>query len=137
MAGQVTNGAKTGIVINNKRHPQYNSTNDRNVFALLRLDSPVNFAMSVELSINNQYSAPADGTDLTVLGLGVTTGDGSSPSKHDVMFCAGIAGCGEDSCQDYPGSTIVIRDGDKHIRVGVLSWGEGSCGREQYPGVYS
>jgi hypothetical protein len=30
MAGQATNGSKTGIVINYKRHLEYNSTNEKN-----------------------------------------------------------------------------------------------------------
>ncbi len=50
----------------------------------------------------------------------------------DVMFCAGIDGGSKDSCQGNSGSLIVICDGDKHIQVGVVSWGEG-CARERYP----
>jgi secreted trypsin-like serine protease len=62
-AGQTTDGAESRTVNAYKKHPQYNSNTERNDFALLRLSSPVNFATSVELFINDQYSVPGDGAD--------------------------------------------------------------------------
>jgi secreted trypsin-like serine protease len=50
----------------------------------------------------------------------------------DLMFCAGADGGGKDSWQGNSGGPIVICNGDKHIQVGVVSWGQG-CAREQYP----
>ena len=52
----------------------------------------------------------------------------------EVMFCAG--GKGKDSCQGDSGGPIVIKHGNAHSQVGVVSWGEG-CNRPGIPGVYA
>lgn len=103
------------------------------------------------------------GNDLQILGLGVTdTGflaeqlrdatveifsdndclniygpvsdNGISP---DSMFCAGIpVSGGIDTCYGDSGGPAVRRVGNKHIQVGVTSWGLG-CAEAGYPGVYA
>jgi secreted trypsin-like serine protease len=107
--------------------------------------------------------SPSNGQDLTVLGIGLTEekhgnsyanelrdmdyqaidmADCNAGSAYngkvfdDNMFCADAKGDGKDSCQGGSGGPIVIRDGNKHIQVGVVSWGYG-CTQEGYPGVYA
>lgn len=52
----------------------------------------------------------------------------------EVMFCAG--GKGKDSCQGDSGGPIVVKEGNSHYQVGVVSWGYG-CNRPGIPGVYA
>lgn len=150
-SGSTNNGAVRVSVSNEAKHPNYNDNTVENDFLLLKLSEPVTMNTNVVLSLNDQYATPADGEDLTVLGLGATSEGGSSPSilrdvvvqaidtnecnqayNGDVddtsMFCAGVDGGGKDSCQGDSGGPIVKRIGDQHVQVGVVSWGEG-CAR--------
>ena len=43
---------------------------------------------------------------------------------------------GIDSCQGDSGGPIVIRNGNEHVQVGVVSFGIG-CADRDYPGVYA
>jgi trypsin len=162
-AGETSNGAVYREVSKYKKDPNYNDYTSENDFALLKLQSPVTLSTILELSINDSMGSPSNGQDLTVLGLGLTTeGNGNSAANKlrdvevqaidtadcnagsaydgevydDSMFCAGVEGGVKDSCQGDSGGPIVIRDGNKHIQVGVVSWGTG-CAQESYPGVYA
>jgi len=131
------------------QHPNYDDFTTSNDFRLLRLSQDVTIGGSnVVLSINDQSSRPSNGQDLTVLGLGTTSEDGNEADiLRDVvvqaiptstcnqpisyggdveanMFCAGVNGGGKDSCQGDSGGPIVIRNGNQHIQVGVVSWGK-------------
>jgi secreted trypsin-like serine protease len=142
--------AETVNIIDEARHPDYDSSTVANDFLLLRLRESVTMETDVVLSLNDQFSVPTAGQDLTTLGLGTTSQGGSgadflrdvvvnaisgdncnSADKYDgeiqdsVMFCAGVNGGGKDSCQGDSGGPIVIRNGDEHIQVGVVSWGYG------------
>lgn len=50
------------------------------------------------------------------------------------MFCGRGAGGGNDSCQGDSGGPITNSNG---VQVGVVSWGQGCCGDEDYSRVYS
>jgi secreted trypsin-like serine protease len=137
-------------IIGEASHPDYDDDTVANDFLLLRLRESVTMETDVVLSLNDQFSAPTVGQDLTTLGLGATSESGygadflrdvvvkaisgdncNSADKYagviqdDIMFCAGVNGGGKDSCQGDSGGPIVIRDGDRHIQVGVVSWGYG------------
>jgi hypothetical protein len=52
-------------------------------------------------------------------------------------FFSGVNGGGKDSCQGDSGGPIVVRqNGNTHVQVGVVSWGNG-CARPDFPGVYA
>ena len=126
-------------------------------FRLFKLANPVKTSGSVGLSLNSQFSTPAAGQRLTIIGNGNTVEDGfqsdvlleaevlavdtetcNGPYQGEVidsvMFCAGDKG--KDTCQGDSGGPIVIVDGDTHTQVGVVSWGYG-CSRPGYPGIYA
>ena len=157
--GTLTEGSVRARVRRSKRHPNYNSRTLENDFVLLRLWEDVPMSTEVTLSLNSQYVVPSEGDPVTTLGLGTLQqgGDVSNILRDvevfainsevcnrsyngevidDVMFCAGVPGGGKDSCQGDSGGPVVVRNGNSHSLVGVVSWGIG-CALPGYPGVYA
>jgi secreted trypsin-like serine protease len=112
------------------------------------LEEPITVTTPVTLSLNDQQSVPARGQMLTVIGVGNTEEGGEQANIlqelevptvsleacnaedsydgaiiDDVMFCSGVQEGGVDSCQGDSGGPIVVKDGDSHVQVGVISWG--------------
>ncbi|CAJ1966486.1 unnamed protein product [Cylindrotheca closterium] len=130
-------------------HPEYNENTLENDFELYLLSESVT-GLSVKLSLNQQATYPADGTDLTVLGIGmqdkngglvngeflydvvipvVNTGECNAAWQGglnpDIMICAGAIGKG--ACMGDSGGPLVVRNGNTHTQVGVVSFGSADC----------
>jgi trypsin len=157
---QESYGAEFVKIATQKVHPQYNAFTLANDFQLLRLSDKVVSATPVTLSLNDHFSSPADGAELTVLGVGLTNQDGSESSPflrdvdvqvvnidecniayknqviENVMFCAGYPQGGKDACQGDSGGPIVKRIGNEHVQIGLVSSGSG-CAEPGFPGIYA
>ncbi|XP_053667771.1 transmembrane protease serine 9-like [Anopheles marshallii] len=140
------------------RHRSFDQNSYNHDIALLKLRKPVEFTKTIRpVCLPKERSEPA-GQLGTVVGWGRTAEGGTLPAlvQHvDVpiltldqcrsmkyrasritsnMLCAGKGK--QDSCQGDSGGPLLVRNGDKHEIVGIVSWGVG-CGRAGYPGVYT
>lgn len=144
-------------------HPDFD--NDGNIYdyMLLQLEEPLTATGNVVFSLNQDDFIPADGQDVTVMGFGLlienrygwpdrlqkvvvqavpfdacnaTYVENGDVLDEDIMLCAGVEGGGKDSCRGDSGAPLVIVNGNRHVQVGLASFGEG-CGRAEFPGVYA
>ncbi|XP_023813697.2 transmembrane protease serine 9-like [Oryzias latipes] len=60
----------------------------------------------------------------------------SYSSITDNMVCAGLLAGGKDSCQGDSGGPLVIKQNNRWIQAGVVSFGNG-CALPHFPGVYT
>ncbi|CAB9504571.1 Vitamin K-dependent protein C (Fragment) [Seminavis robusta] len=152
------------VVVHQETHPDYNHELHVWDFQLLKLEKSAlvtrdgnRLTGAKVVPLNEDYYYPPVGTDLTALGFGTTTPDGSTgPSNFlmDVQFkrfpnhrcelqygpkripsenmlCMGEEGGGKDVCQGDSGGPIVDEHG---MQVAVVSWGHG-CGEASYFGA--
>lgn len=122
--GTASGDAVERTVVDQVIHPDYDSDVFTNDYNLLLLDESVTLQdhTDIVLTLNEDDLVPAEGQEVTVLGLGLLEESGDSPDKvrfvevqrtaddfcneaydgdieDSVQFCAGVEGGGKDACQ--------------------------------------
>ncbi|XP_075999274.1 trypsin-2-like [Genypterus blacodes] len=145
------------------RHPLYNSETNDNDMALLKLSSPVTFNDFIKpVCLMAEGGDLGSGTITWITGWGatqtgvnlpfpgklqevdvpITTNSQCATSYEGVstitsnMICAGLEQGGKDSCQGDSGGPLVVKEGDRWIEAGVVSFGL-DCAKPGFPGVYA
>jgi secreted trypsin-like serine protease len=110
------------------------------------------------LSLNDNLQSLVEGTNLTILGVGLgwlieltpflrdvdvhtvnideCNNAYGNPIVEDVMFCAGVPEGGKDSYQGDSGGPIIQWNMNKHVQIGAVSWGFG-CAQSGITRIYS
>lgn len=147
------------------KHPLYNVHTVDNDIALLRLESPApmsTYIVPVCLPRRDmaEHVLHRNSTLTVVTGWGKEDSDSPrfSPTLNVIkiplversicsqqmtnnisenVLCAGILGKKYDACEGDSGGPMVTLYRDTWFLVGLVSWGEGGCGREDKLGIYT
>ena len=143
------------------QHPGYNTQNNANDIAIMKLDSKISLTKFAHIkpaclpsagevflgeAIVSGWGTVASGSYLSshLKDVGVTVfADGDCGSMNSVMtedmICAGMKEGGKDSCQGDSGGPLVAADPERNNAmslIGVVSFGYG-CGGVDALGIYS
>ena len=144
-----------------KIHPQYNTNDNANDIALIKLDKEAVLGPGVGLIClsDDGLHLPIDdlNNQCLISGWGTLESGGDQPdtlqevlvplvskerceraygSLHDSMLCAGLDKGGKDSCQGDSGGPLACQYNGKYYIEGATSWGSGCAGPNAY-GVYA
>ncbi|XP_047427050.1 transmembrane protease serine 9 [Mugil cephalus] len=143
-------------------HPSYNSITNDNDITLLQLSSPVTFTNYISpvclaatdstffAGVNSWVTGWGDigsgvplpspqnlmEVDVPIVGNRQCNCDYGVGSITDNMLCAGLREGGKDSCQGDSGGPLVIKQNNRWIQAGIVSFGKG-CALPKFPGVYT
>ncbi|MGK7927961.1 MAG: trypsin-like serine protease [Spirulina sp.] len=140
---------------------QYNPATFEADLALLRLETPITGVTPLELvGFEDPYNQASAGIPSTAIGWGALSDGGPSATRlyevevpivsnqtanhpqsyngdiTDNMLAAGLPEGGKDSSQGDSGGPLIIREGDRDIQVGIVSFGIGSA-RPNFYGIYT
>ncbi|XP_058800150.1 serine proteinase stubble-like isoform X2 [Phymastichus coffea] len=143
-------------------HPKYNFFTFEYDLALVRLETPLNFAPHISPICLPASDELLVGENATVTGWGRLSEGGTLPSvlqevsvpivsndkcksmflkagRHEfipeIFLCAGYETGGQDSCQGDSGGPLQVRGKDgRYFLAGIISWGIG-CAEANLPGV--
>uniref|UniRef100_A0A3B4BCD1 Vitamin K-dependent protein C n=1 Tax=Periophthalmus magnuspinnatus TaxID=409849 RepID=A0A3B4BCD1_9GOBI len=152
-------------VVKTFKHPQYNSHTMDNDIAMLRLEGPAplsNFIIPVCLPHPDMARRVLNrnGTLTVVTGWGKEEVDSLRYSStlnvikiplveksvcsqlmtnniSENVLCAGVVGKQYDACEGDSGGPMVTLYKNTWFLVGLVSWGEEGCGREDKLGIYT
>uniref|UniRef100_H3D158 Zgc:100868 n=1 Tax=Tetraodon nigroviridis TaxID=99883 RepID=H3D158_TETNG len=143
-------------------HPSYNSQTFDNDLALLRLSSAVTFTAYIQPvclaapgstfyadvnswvtgwgNIGSGVPLPSPKTlmevEVPIRGNRECNCDYGVGTITDNMLCAGLRSGGKDSCQGDSGGPMVLKQNNRWIQAGIVSFGQG-CAQPNSPGVYT
>ncbi|XP_028136341.1 phenoloxidase-activating factor 3-like [Diabrotica virgifera virgifera] len=140
-------------------HPNYEKQNFQNNIALLVLRTPVNFTVTAQpICLPEPWSVTSN--NALLVGWGKAAGQSYALPKQQVLqlpiislqqcvqvygrtlsvtedhLCAG-GEAGNDACSGFGGAPLIVRHGNTHYQVGILSFGSDQCGRGGVPSVYT
>lgn len=142
-------------------HSQYDSSDNKNDMALIKLDREAVLGPGVGLIClgDDAFHLPIDdlNNQCLISGWGTLESGGDQPdtlqevlvplvsksecekaygSLHASMLCAGFKQGGKDSCQGDSGGPLACQYNGKYYLEGATSWGSGCAGPNAY-GVYA
>ncbi|KAJ8924173.1 hypothetical protein NQ315_006957 [Exocentrus adspersus] len=140
-------------------HPGYQKQNYKHNIALLVLRSKINYTVTAQpICLPESWSVTNNNGML--VGWGKAAGQTTAPPQQQVLrlpiisiqecsrvygrtlpvsdeqVCAG-GEAGNDACSGFGGAPLIVRHGDTHYQVGILSFGSDQCGAAGVPSVYT
>nr|XP_023030360.1 serine protease easter-like [Leptinotarsa decemlineata] len=140
-------------------HPGYQKQTFRNNIALMVLRTKMNYTVTAQpICLPESYSVTSN--DGLLVGWGKAAGQLYAPPRQQALHlpiisiqeCIRVYGrtlpvtdeqvCaageqGNDACSGFGGAPLLVRHGDTHYQVGILSFGSDQCGAAGVPSAYT